>query len=56
MNTKGGKREGSGRLKKEPTTTISMRIPKKLKEKVMSTYKRKLNGLFTQFLQGLSEV
>ena len=32
--TRGGKRPGSGRPKKAPTTTIAFRVPVKLKDKL----------------------
>lgn len=48
----GGKREGSGRKKKEPTTTISFRVNKSLKEKLKLKYGN-LNKLFVQFVDYL---
>ena len=49
---RGGKREGSGRKKKEETTTISFRIPKILKQELQSEYSN-LNHLFIKFVEFL---
>ena len=49
---KGGKRENSGRKRKEETTTISFRISKVLKTELQSEYSN-LNKLFIKFVEFL---
>ena len=49
---KGGKRENSGRKRKEETTTISFRISKVLKTELQTEYSN-LNKLFIKFVEFL---
>lgn len=51
---RGGKREGSGRKKKEETTTISFRISKQDKIYLKESYQN-LNSLFCKFVDYLKD-
>ena len=49
---RGGKREGSGRKKKEPTTTISFRVTENDKKWLKESYPN-INPLFKKFVDYL---
>lgn len=50
-DNRGGKRPGAGQPKKEVTSTISVRIPKTLKEQLMIKHKGRLNKLIGDYLK-----
>lgn len=52
----GGKREGAGRPKKAPTTTVSFRINTDNLSKAKSVYGRDLNRIMNEFIRRLAKV
>lgn len=52
-NNRGGSRPGTGRPKKEPTTTISFRVKKKDKKYIREKYPKGLNTMFNEWFERL---
>lgn len=53
--THGGRRIGSGRKKKDPTTTISFRGNVQLIERLKNKYGKTLNVKISEFLKSLDD-
>ena len=54
MNNQGGKRQGSGRKKLDPTTLLNLRIKVDLKANLRLKYGKELNKLIIVFLENLA--
>ena len=55
MKTKtnlGGKREGAGRPKGEPTEPLNLRVPKRFKKQLVVLVKQELSKLLTKEAKG----
>jgi hypothetical protein len=53
VDTRGGKREGSGRKAREPTHPLAFRISLNLFQKIKEKYPKGIKDQFIEFLKGL---